>query len=106
MYESSLTLRIKKESISSVQSKIKVPLSILQTKIESLSSLYHYTTSQSSLELSKLEDLYTGLLYKRKEEEKEEGNVIDVVKSENNSLSDPSVHRTRHAATREGKRSK
>ena len=62
--------------------------------------------SQSSSELSKLEDLYVGSLYKREEEEKEEGDVIDVVKPENDSLLGPPTHRTRYAVTRKGKRSK
>lgn len=106
-YESSSTLRVKKEPVSSVQSKTKVPPSIPQTKIEPLSPLHHRTTSQSSSELSELEELHAGPSYKREEEEEEEeGDVIDVARPENDSSSGPPAHRTRHAAAREGKRSK
>ena len=68
-----------------------------------MSSLYYYTISQSSLKLSKLKDLYVKLSYKREEEEKEEENIINVIKLENNSLLDLLVYRTRYVITRKEK---
>ena len=70
-----------------------------------MSPLHYRTISQSNLELSKLKDLYVGSLYKREEEKKEE-NVINVVKSENDSLLDSPTHHTRHVITRKEKRLK
>ncbi len=100
-YESSSTLRVKKEPVSSVRSKTKISSPISQTKIEPLSPFHQRTTSQSSEELPELEDLHTGLSYGEKEEEKI---VTDIIGSEDDSLSGPPARRTRHAAAREGKR--
>ena len=105
-YESSLTLRIKKESISFVQSKVKIFSFILQIKIESLSLLYYRTISRSSSEFSKLEDLHVGSSYKSEEEEKEEEDVIDVARPENDSSTDSPTHHTRHVTIRKEKRLK
>ena len=68
-----------------------------------MSLFYYRTISRSNLELFKLKDLDTRSSYKSKEEEKEEGNVIDVVRPENDSLIDPPIHHTRHVTVRKEK---
>ena len=71
-----------------------------------MSPLHYCTISRSSSELSELEDLHVGPSYKNEEEEEEEEDVIDVARPENDSLTGPPAHRTRHVTTREGKRLK
>ena len=101
-YESSSTLRVKKEPVSSVRSKIKVTSSVPQTKMEPLSPFHQRMTSQSSEELPELEDLCPEPSYGGKEEDI----LTDVIESEDDFLSGPPAHHTRHAAARGGKRSK